>query len=219
VKLVTNPQYDHFVAELRRTKRRFSKWNGIAFRAAHLEFIRVVKLLDGKGSFKFGGRWSAAGTTNTLAGSWKPETRNPKGLLVKGQGVNASGPSAKLGDQSIRESSASLFEGHHGPENFLLVFHHQDFHLKDAFNRGGNLKGRQAVGAIQDPHDLSHRHHADKAGVRQVQPAFNDFRCFERLSRVILGEVAYDNIRIETDHWRFARGEPPDAPSAAALVI
>ncbi len=62
MKLVTNPQYAHFVAELRRTKRRFSKWNGIAFRAAHLEFIRVVKLLDGKGSFKFGGRWSAAGT-------------------------------------------------------------------------------------------------------------------------------------------------------------
>ncbi len=62
MKLVTNPQYDHFVAELRKTKRRFSKWNGIAFRAAHLEFIRVVKLLDGKGSFKFGGRWSAPGT-------------------------------------------------------------------------------------------------------------------------------------------------------------
>ena len=44
------------------TKRRFSKWHGIAFRAAPLEFARVIKLLDGKGSFKFGGRWSAAGT-------------------------------------------------------------------------------------------------------------------------------------------------------------
>ncbi len=156
---------------------------------------------------------------NTPSRLWKPETRNPKGLLVKCQGVSASGSSAKLSDQSICECSASLFERHHGPENFLLVFHHQDFDLKDAFNRGGNLEGRQAVGAIQNPDDLSHRHHAYKAGIRRVQPAFNDFRCFGRLNRIILGKVAYENIRIKTDHWRFARGEPPDAASATALVI
>jgi RES domain-containing protein len=62
VKLISNPRYDIFVEELRKTKRCFSKWNGIAFRAAPLEFARLVKLLDGKGSFRFGGRWSAAGT-------------------------------------------------------------------------------------------------------------------------------------------------------------
>lgn len=47
---------------MKKTKRRFSKWQDIAFRAAPLEFARIVKLLDGKGSLKFGGRWSAAGT-------------------------------------------------------------------------------------------------------------------------------------------------------------
>jgi len=57
-----NPQYDIYVAELKKAKRRFSKWCGLAFRAAPLEFARMVKLLDGKGSLKFGGRWSAAGT-------------------------------------------------------------------------------------------------------------------------------------------------------------
>lgn len=62
MKLIPNPQYEIFVAELKKTKRRFSKWNGIVFRVAPLEFARVVRLLDGKGSFKFGGRWSAAGT-------------------------------------------------------------------------------------------------------------------------------------------------------------
>src|SRR5258708_38912447 len=103
----------------------------------------------------------------------------------------------------------SCLERHHGPENLLLVFRWQHFGLKDALNCSGNLGGCQAVGAIQNPYDLSHRHHAYKAGVRQVQSTFNDFRCFGRLNRVILGEVAYENIRIETDHWRFARGEPP----------
>ena len=62
MKLIPNPQYEIFVAELKKTKRCFSKWHDVAFRAAPLEFARIVKLLDGKGSFKFGGRWSAAGT-------------------------------------------------------------------------------------------------------------------------------------------------------------
>lgn len=47
---------------LKKTKPRFAKWRGIAFRATPLEFARIAKLLDGKGSLKFGGRWSAAGT-------------------------------------------------------------------------------------------------------------------------------------------------------------
>ncbi|HWZ42423.1 MAG TPA: RES family NAD+ phosphorylase [Candidatus Saccharimonadales bacterium] len=62
MKSIPNPQYEIFVAWLKRTKRPFSKWHNIAFRAAPLEFARVIKLLDGKGSFKFGGRWSSAGT-------------------------------------------------------------------------------------------------------------------------------------------------------------
>lgn len=62
MKLSPNPQYESFVAELRKAKRRFSRWHGIAFRATSLEFARVIKLLDGKGSFRSGGRWSAVGT-------------------------------------------------------------------------------------------------------------------------------------------------------------
>lgn len=62
MKLISNPRYDIFFQELKQTKRYFSKWRGIAFRAAPLEFVRIVRLLDGKGSFRFGGRWSAAGT-------------------------------------------------------------------------------------------------------------------------------------------------------------
>lgn len=62
MKLIPNPGYEIFADELRKAKRRFSKWNGVAFRAAPLEYARIVRLLDGKGSFKYGGRWSAAGT-------------------------------------------------------------------------------------------------------------------------------------------------------------
>jgi RES domain-containing protein len=60
--LIPNPRYEIFVVELKRTRPWFSEWSGIAFRAASLEFARAVKLLDGKGSLKFGGRWSAAKT-------------------------------------------------------------------------------------------------------------------------------------------------------------
>jgi RES domain-containing protein len=62
VKLAPNPRYEVFVEELRKSRRYFSPWEAIVFRAAPLEFARIVKLLDGMGSFRFGGRWSAAET-------------------------------------------------------------------------------------------------------------------------------------------------------------
>jgi RES domain-containing protein len=74
VKVKPNPLYAIFIAELKKTKRRFSKWQGITFRAAPLEFARIVKLLDGKGSLKFGGRWSAAGTFRAVNLSTTQET-------------------------------------------------------------------------------------------------------------------------------------------------
>jgi RES domain-containing protein len=60
--MTLNSRYETFVEELKSTKHRFCKWRGVAFRAAPLEYARMIKLLDGKGSLKFGGRWSAAGT-------------------------------------------------------------------------------------------------------------------------------------------------------------
>jgi RES domain-containing protein len=61
MKAKPNPRHEVFLSELKKRKRRFVKWKGIAFRAAPLEFARLAKLLDGAGSLKFGGRWSAAG--------------------------------------------------------------------------------------------------------------------------------------------------------------
>ena len=66
VKVKANPEYEIFLAELKRRKKLFVKWQGVAFRAAPLEFARLSKLLDGRGSLKFGGRWSAAGTLRAV---------------------------------------------------------------------------------------------------------------------------------------------------------
>jgi RES domain-containing protein len=74
VKVKPNPRYDAFSAELKKTKRLFTKWQGVAFRASPLEFARVVNLLDGRGSLNFGGRWSAAGTFRAVNLSLSQET-------------------------------------------------------------------------------------------------------------------------------------------------
>jgi RES domain-containing protein len=74
VNLKPNPCYDSFVAQLKKAKRRFVKWEGIAFRSTPLEFARIAKLLDGRGSLKFGGRWSAAGTFRAVNMSLTQET-------------------------------------------------------------------------------------------------------------------------------------------------
>ena len=60
MKIKPNPRYGAFVVELKNFKRRFCKWEGVAFRAAPLEFARLTKLLDGKGGLQVGGRWLAA---------------------------------------------------------------------------------------------------------------------------------------------------------------
>jgi RES domain-containing protein len=74
MKVKPNPRYAAFLAGLNKTKPRFSKWQGIAFRAAPLEFARLAKLLDGLGGLRFGGRWSASGTFRAVNLSLTRET-------------------------------------------------------------------------------------------------------------------------------------------------
>jgi RES domain-containing protein len=62
MKLVPNPRYSVFLAELENVKRPFSAWKGLLFRAFPLPYAQSAKLLNGQGSFALGGRWSAAGT-------------------------------------------------------------------------------------------------------------------------------------------------------------
>jgi RES domain-containing protein len=74
MKLVPNPRYPVFLAELKKLKQPFSKWKGLLFRASPLSCAQATKLLDGKGSFTYGGRWSAAGTFAAVNLSTAQET-------------------------------------------------------------------------------------------------------------------------------------------------
>ena len=62
MKVKPNPRHEMFLARLQGMPRPFARWEGIAFRATPLPHANAVRLLDGKGSFRTGGRWSAAGT-------------------------------------------------------------------------------------------------------------------------------------------------------------
>lgn len=70
--LKTNPAYQIFFENLAKAK--WSPWQGIAFRAAPLQYSRVAKLLDGRGALRFGGRWSAPGTFRAVNLSLSQET-------------------------------------------------------------------------------------------------------------------------------------------------
>jgi len=74
MKIKPNPRHEAFLAQLKTLKRPFFGWEGIAFRAAPLPHANAVKLLDGKGSLKTGGRWSAAGTFPAVNLSTSQET-------------------------------------------------------------------------------------------------------------------------------------------------
>ena len=74
MKVAPNPRYEAFLAELKAKKSRFSRWQGIAFRATPLEFARLAKLLNGAGALRFGCRWSAAATFRSVNLSLTQET-------------------------------------------------------------------------------------------------------------------------------------------------
>ncbi|MBI5383312.1 MAG: RES family NAD+ phosphorylase [Verrucomicrobia bacterium] len=74
MKVKSNPRHAAFLAQLKTLKRPFFGWEGIAFRATPLPHANAVKLLDGKGSLKTGGRWSAAGTFPAVNLSTSQET-------------------------------------------------------------------------------------------------------------------------------------------------
>lgn len=59
MKVRANPSFDVFQSELRRYRKLFKAWDGIAFRSVTLEFAKGSQLVDGIGSYKHGGRWAA----------------------------------------------------------------------------------------------------------------------------------------------------------------
>ena len=122
--------------------------------------------------------------------------REAEALLVKCESMNAARSSAKPSDQSICECSLPLLERHHGCENFLLVFHHEDFDLKDTLDCGSDFLGGQTVSTLQDPNGLRHGYNAKKPWVRGCQLLLDDFTCFERLNGIVLGEVPYQDVGI-----------------------
>lgn len=69
-----NPRYNLFLDELKKVRRPFSKWNRILYRASELPYAQAAKLLDGMGSMKHGGRWSAAGTFTAVNLSTSEQT-------------------------------------------------------------------------------------------------------------------------------------------------
>src|SRR5260370_40341450 len=77
---------------------------------------------------------------------------------------------------------------------------------------------RKAIGAVDDPYGLDHRDDADEAGIIPRQPALDQLRRLGRLNGVVLREAAGENVGVEPDHRRLARGVASTAPAAAAAL-
>jgi RES domain-containing protein len=59
MKLAPNPRHDAMADILRRHRKFLRPWQGDGFRSATLEYARSDKLIDGKGAYRHGSRWSA----------------------------------------------------------------------------------------------------------------------------------------------------------------
>src|ERR1035438_917955 len=135
----------------------------------------------------------------------KLKSRKPQGFLIERQSAIAAGPGSQGSNERIGKPVPTLPERHHCREDLLFVLNHQRIGLKHALYSIGNLTVRQCIHAAKNPHDFSHRYQTDKegadqAGVLPCKTPLDDLCCFWRLDRVVLREVADENICIEPVH-------------------
>jgi hypothetical protein len=91
--------------------------------------------------------------------------------------------------------------------------------LQDALDRGGNLLTAETIGSIQDPYRLDHRDDAYKAEIALSQASFDQLGCSCRLRRIVLREVANQDVSIEADQRRLPRLRIATNPAAIASFI
>ena len=72
--IVPHRQFAEILAALDSVKEQARAWTGNGFRLAALSHASSSKILSGRGSHEFGGRWNAAGTFPALYCSLLPET-------------------------------------------------------------------------------------------------------------------------------------------------
>src|SRR4051812_47112455 len=68
-----NPRYTEFAHRIGRRPNAVP-WEGITFRSVQLEFATPAKVLSGRGSLLYGGRWNAPGTFPVIYSSTRPGT-------------------------------------------------------------------------------------------------------------------------------------------------
>jgi RES domain-containing protein len=75
-----HPQSDLIRERMRRCLSLAQAWEGTFYRATTVEFARRADLLAGRGTRKFGGRWTPPGLFAAVYGSLEPETAMAEAL-------------------------------------------------------------------------------------------------------------------------------------------
>jgi len=130
--------------------------------------------------------------------------------------VPAAGAPRQRGDQSVGEIGVSVAQLQHGGEHLGIVLDPQGFGLQQAFHYGGERPAPEPVVPLQHPSQLGRYDQADEARLGCGQ-ALQEGRCFRGLGRVILGDVADENVGVEPDQRPpRLRASRLTAPSAGA---
>lgn len=85
--------------------------------------------------------------------------------LIESECMFAACPTIERADKRICELSGSVPERDHCGKYLLLVLNEEGIRLQDSLNSIGDLRVRQTIHTIENPHDLRHRHHTDKTRI------------------------------------------------------
>src|SRR5207302_10931905 len=108
----------------------------------------------------------------------------------------------------------------HGGKDFLFALDHEDVGLQHALDGSRDVGVREPIGALENPHGFGHGDDADEAAILLGQLPFDELRRLRRLNRIVLREVADEDVGAEPDHLRLRRrATSAAAPAMAASLM
>ena len=114
--------------------------------------------------------------------------------------MGTAGFGAERANEGVSKRGAPFFQRKHSHEDFLFALNHQDIGLQSAFDRLGDFTVRKALCPFQNPDCLCRCNNAHEPGIVFSKPPLDKLCRPLRLSRVVLREVADQDIGIEPDH-------------------
>jgi len=134
--------------------------------------------------------------------SGRTKVREPRGLFVESERVGAAGPGIERADERDFKLRGSTSQCHRGLKDLLLILDDECVGGEQALKAMGNLTRGLLQEAAQDPDEFKDGDEVQEARIFFTQQSIDDRVGAAGLGRVVLQQIAQDDVGVEADQRR-----------------